>query len=238
MATVISIADVTSNVVVSSDGKYTVSGTGILDDLMETINTHLVAQYDANRISSTELAEIYANVIPSIVSTAVNFTIQQKVSAAQVDNLLKDGALKDEQLRGMVRKYTEDDEKWVISKAMMENQKAMSDIDLFYKEPMSANALTQSEKTIESMEVDIAFNTSKREVMEFTRKDNVRMKATEQYAEFLKYISAADVVPGDHHFENLVQLVTSINEGIEFPDTVYTLQSKPVDKTNTVTKGA
>jgi methyltransferase-like protein len=50
--------------------------------------------------------------------------------------------------------------------------------------------------------------------MESTRNDQVRMKAAEQFSEFLKYISAANVVPSRQDFENMRELINAVNDGI------------------------
>ncbi len=106
---------------------------------------------------------------------------------------------------------------------LLENQVAMSNIDKDNKYANVVADLAQKTKMLEQVQADIDFNTSKKLIMESTRKDNIRIKATEQYAEFLKYISAADVVPAKGHFDNIVGLVTSINTGISDPDEAYTM---------------
>jgi hypothetical protein len=121
------------------------------------------------------------------------------------------------------RKYVEDAEKWAINRDMLKNQKLTSDIDYAYKESMSQADFDTKLSTLAGMEIDQAFNKSKKILMEDTRKDNIRMKAAEQYAEFLKYISAANVVPGDHHFTNLVGLITSVIAGQNLPNDAYVM---------------
>lgn len=212
--TEIGIEDITSNV--ATDEAFNVTGDGIFDDMMETINTHIKAQFDAGRVKAPDIATMYIGIIPSIMQQATGFVLQKELTA-------KDTELKNIQVATAERQLAEDDEKWVINKGIMENQRSTSDLDLQYKEPALEKALEQQDKTIESMETDIAFNDSKRIIMEYTRADNVRMKATEQYAEFLKYISAADLVVGKHHFRNLVNLITNINDGIANPSTSYTM---------------
>jgi len=210
--TQINVEDITSNVSVDSDN--VVTGDGVLDKLMETINTHIVAQFDAGRIKGTDIARMYIGIVPSAMETATQFALQKQSAEKQTD-------LVNEQVKSAERKLSEDDEKWDISKSMMENQKATSDIDLAIKPSMVNADLAQKELMLESAETDIAFNESKRIVMEKTRNDNVRMKAAEQYAEFLKYISAANAVPGKYHFKNLVGLIDAINDGISNEDFIY-----------------
>lgn len=111
----------------------------------------------------------------------------------------------------------------------MENQKATSDKDLENKDAMIANSLAQQQKTIDSMQTDIDYNISKKEIMIATRKDNIRMRATSEYGEFLKYISAANAVPAKFHFTNLIGLVEGIEKGIADPDYSYTMINNTTD---------
>jgi hypothetical protein len=240
--TTIRIEDLTSNVVTSTDGKYAVTGDGVLDKLMETVNTHLVAHYNAKRMTSTEMVRAYIGIVPTAIQQSFTFVLQKQgtekqtdnliidgelkqaqihTTEQQTDNLIIDGELKQEQIYAAERKLEEDMEKWLITKSMMENQKASSDIELSIKPAMANAELGQKELLLESAEADISFNTSKKIIMEHTRKDNVRMKATEQYAEYLKYSSAAGAIPGEHHFKNMVGLVQSINDGVSNPNIEY-----------------
>ena len=82
---------------------------------------------------------------------------------------------------------------------------------------------------IESANADVAFNESKKTIMEQTRKDNIRSKAAEQFAEFMKYISAANVVPGPTDFANMRGLITAMNTGIANPDAIATLSTSGAD---------
>ena len=59
--------------------------------------------------------------------------------------------------------------------------------------------------------------------MEQTRKDNIRSKAAEQFAEFIKYLSAANVVPGANDFANMRALINAMNDGILNPDASATI---------------
>jgi hypothetical protein len=99
----------------------------------------------------------------------------------------------------------------------------MSNVDVSYKAQNAAKDLEIKTKQVESATADIAFNTSKKTIMEQTRKDNIRSKAAEQFAEFMKYISAANVVPGPTDFQNMRGLITAMNNGISNPDSIATL---------------
>lgn len=81
---VLSINDLTSNVVTSVDGKYTVTGDGVFDRLMETVNTHLDAQFKLNRITGTEYATVYLGALQSAIQQAVAYTTGQERTNAEV----------------------------------------------------------------------------------------------------------------------------------------------------------
>lgn len=145
-------------------------------------------------------------------------------------NGIKDRVIKDKQAEQLDvkiasenRKLEEDRDKWALNKDMLTNQRDSSDIDLAVKPRIAEAGAQQKEKAVESAQADIDFNTSKRIVMEDTRKDNIRMKATEQYAEYLKYLGTAGLYPSEYHFANIVGLVNSINKGIENPSDEYTM---------------
>ena len=58
---------------ISSDGKYTVTGEGMFDDLMEAVNAHLSAQYDLERITGSDYATVYLGATQSAMSSAVQY---------------------------------------------------------------------------------------------------------------------------------------------------------------------
>ncbi len=83
----ITIADLTSNVV--TDSCNIVTGDGVLDDLMETVNTHLAAQYTLGRITSTEYAKVYLGAMQAALSQGVAYTLGQAKSNAETSLLFQ-----------------------------------------------------------------------------------------------------------------------------------------------------
>ena len=78
----ISIVNLTQNVVTSADN--IVTGTGIFDAMMTTVNAHLAAQFNLGRITGTDYATVYLTAIQATVQQAVAFTIgAQKGNAEQ-----------------------------------------------------------------------------------------------------------------------------------------------------------
>lgn len=87
----ITIEDLTSNV--STDDKYVVTGDGVFDDLMETVNAHIDAQYRAQRLKAADVATVYVGVVPTVLSESLKLLLQRKNSAQQLKVLEAQEAL-------------------------------------------------------------------------------------------------------------------------------------------------
>ena len=78
----IDISNLTQNVTTSADN--VVTGSGIFDDMMETVNAHMGAQFNLGRITGSDYATVYLTAIQATVQQAVAFTIgAQKGNAEQ-----------------------------------------------------------------------------------------------------------------------------------------------------------
>ena len=78
----IDINNLTQNVTTSADN--VVTGSGIFDDMMETVNAHMAAQFNLGRITGSDYATVYLTAIQATVQQAVAFTIgAQKGNAEQ-----------------------------------------------------------------------------------------------------------------------------------------------------------
>ena len=198
-------------------------GTGIFDELMKAINGNIKVQFDSGRIKGTEYAEVYLGSIQTAMSEAMKFMLNKQTIEKGLEAQDVSIAISEVQL-------AESTEKWALQRKVLENQLEMSNIDVSYKEPNVIRDLEIRDKQIESATADIAFNESKKIIMEQTRKDNIRSKAAEQFAEFIKYLSAANVVPGGQDFKNMRALINAMNDAIDNPDVKATI----VDTTGTV----
>jgi hypothetical protein len=69
----ISIANLTAGV--ATDADNVVTGTGIFDDMMETVNAHMAAQFNLGRITGSDYATVYLTVMQATIQQAVAFTI-------------------------------------------------------------------------------------------------------------------------------------------------------------------
>ena len=197
-------------------------GTGVFDKLMGAINGNIKIQFDSGRLAGAEYANVYLGSMQSAVSESMKFLLNKK----SIEKALE---LQDIQIAMSEVQLAETSEKWGIQKAVLENQLDMSNIDVAYKEQNVLRDLEIRDKQIESATADIAFNESKKTIMEQTRNDNIRSKAAEQFAEFMKYISAANVVPGTNDFANMRKLITAMNDGIANPNIIATITTSGAD---------
>ena len=69
----ITIADLTAGV--ATDASNVVTGTGVFDDMMETVNAHMAAQFNLGRITGSDYATVYLTALQATVQQAVAFTI-------------------------------------------------------------------------------------------------------------------------------------------------------------------
>jgi hypothetical protein len=129
------------------------------------------------------------------------------------------------EMEKLIQEITENTEKWNKQKVIVDNQVTMSNIDALNKEILVAKDIEIKTKQILQMEADIEFNTSKKTIMEQTRKDNIRIKSAEMFAEFLKYLSAANVIPATEDFGNIRALIVAIQGGIANNDIVASISS-------------
>lgn len=197
-------------------------GTGVFDIIMKAANENIKIQNQTSRITGAEYAEVYLGTMQSAISEAMKFLLNKPGIEKGLEAQDVSIAISEVQL-------AENTEKWALQRGILQNQKEMSDIDVAYKEANVLKDLEIRDKQIESAAADIAFNESKKLIMEQTRKDNIRSKAAEQFAEFIKYLSAANVVPGANDFVNMRGLINAMNDGILNPDIKATLTTSGSD---------
>ena len=197
-------------------------GTGIFDKVMRAINGNIQVQFETGRITGAEYSELYLGSIQVAIGESMKFLMNKKNMEKSLEEKDVDIQLKEQDL-------IEREEKWVYQKEILANQVDMSEIDLKYKEDSVLRDMEIKDRQIESATADVAFNESKKIIMEYTRKDNIRSKAAEQFAEFIKYLSAANVVPGAQDFKNMRALINAMNDGIANPDMKATITTSGVD---------
>jgi len=77
----ITIANLTAGV--STDTDNVVTGTGVFDDMMETVNAHLAAQFALGRITGSDYATVYLTAMQATVQQAVAYTIGMQKGNAE-----------------------------------------------------------------------------------------------------------------------------------------------------------
>lgn len=198
------------------------TGDGVFDKLMIAVTGNVSIQYETGKITGENYANVYLGSMQSVIAESMKFVLNKKGIEKQLEAQDVQIAINEVQL-------AENSEKWALQKSVLENQLAMSNVDVAYKEQNVLKDLEIRDKQIESAGADIEFNVSKKLIMEQTRKDNIRSKAAEQFAEFMKYISAANVIPGPTDFANMRGLITAMNTGIANPDFVATITTSGAD---------
>jgi len=61
-----------------------ITGTGVFDDLMESVTAHLEAQFQLGRITGTDFATVYLGAIQSALQASVGYAIGQEKTNAEV----------------------------------------------------------------------------------------------------------------------------------------------------------
>lgn len=84
MATTIPFTDFTQNV--TADTNNVVTGNGVFDDMMETINKHIDAQYKLGRIKGPDYSTVYLGAMQSAVAESMRFVLQQQIAEKQTDS--------------------------------------------------------------------------------------------------------------------------------------------------------
>ena len=81
MAVDIKLTDLTNGSVVSGEW----SGTGVLDVLVQTLNSNIDIQYKKGRIKGTDYANVYLGSMQSIISESIRFLLEEKITESQVE---------------------------------------------------------------------------------------------------------------------------------------------------------
>lgn len=68
-------------------------GTGVFDKLMEAVNKNIESQYLKGRITGVNYAEVYLGAIQSVIAQSAQYILQEKVTEANVDNLISQNEL-------------------------------------------------------------------------------------------------------------------------------------------------
>ena len=83
----ISIGNLTAGI--ATDADNVVTGTGIFDDMMETVNAHMAAQFNLGRITGSDYATVYLTAMQATVQQAVAYTIGMQKGNAEASLLFQ-----------------------------------------------------------------------------------------------------------------------------------------------------
>jgi len=129
----ITMTDFTRNVQVDNDN--VVTGDGIFDDMMEAVNTHIKAQYDAGRINGTDYASVYLGALQATIAEATKILMNKDIVDAQVVTEGNKAALVARQTKGF-----DDDAKQKLLKQTLDSW------SVAYSVAQDANAIPDSIK--------------------------------------------------------------------------------------------
>ena len=120
--TTINIEEVTDNVVTTNN---VVTGDGVFDKLMETVNTHIDAQFKLNRIKGSDYATVYLGAMQSVIAQSIQFALQKKSQAAQVDLITRQTKGFDDDAKQKLLKQTLDS--WSVAYSVAKDANSIPD---------------------------------------------------------------------------------------------------------------
>jgi hypothetical protein len=110
----INFTDFTKNV--STDADKAVTGDGVFDDMMETVNAHINAQYELGRITGPDYAQVYLGAIQAAMAESMKFVLQHQIAEEQTDGEAAKTALIKRQTQGF-----DDDAKQKLLKQQLDS---------------------------------------------------------------------------------------------------------------------
>lgn len=178
----------------AESGDTTKTLSGMFEVLYDIVVAKAKIELDAGRIIDSQYATIVATSLIELIKQAINYQLAS--DKLEIDNQIKQ-------------------EQWIIQQEILGYQRDMVAVDRNKKYAMIEKdydiKVAQENQAI----ADTAFTTSKQQVMEWTRLDNIRIKAAAEFADFMKYLSAADVVPSSADFANLRKLVENVQIAVD-----------------------
>ncbi|OYT55981.1 MAG: hypothetical protein B6U76_04700 [Desulfurococcales archaeon ex4484_217_2] len=114
--TKINFTDFTNNVTVSEDGNYTVTGEGVFDTLMATVNTQISAQFNLGRLTGAEYSAVYLGGMQAAIAESMKFILQKQIAEEQTDGEAAKVDLIKRQTKGF-----DDDAKAKLTKQLLDS---------------------------------------------------------------------------------------------------------------------
>lgn len=164
-STVLSISDVTRNVTIQGDvdGGKIATGDGYFDDLMESVNLQLKAQFDSGRITGPVYAQVYMGMMQNAMNQAMAFAMNKKQREIETD-------IAEENLK--VAEAT------APNKILMSNYKeATEKVNKDIAEATKQTKIDLTTKQLEKLTADISYTTAQQTALEEQVEDNKLIKA-------------------------------------------------------------
>lgn len=70
---------------------------GILDRLLTVVNENIAIQFDNGRIPAEKYADVYLASMQTVIAQSIQYTLQEKLNEAQIDNLQSDINIKEKE---------------------------------------------------------------------------------------------------------------------------------------------
>jgi len=230
MAT-INTSDLTqaSAVSTSTDGKYTVTGTGVFDDLMEGVNAHLEAQFNLGRLTGAEYATVYLGAMQSSLQNSVQFILGKQQADKQAELLTKQILTEEKNTldvtAGTTLKTSQNAE--VLAGTTRNDSKTASDISVNTAQAslLGKQDLTEVKKTLDIVSTTSVRNaTSTKDLL--VKQEQIDMSVLQQATEVkntldviagttLKASQNAEVLAGTtrNNAKNAAEIALSVKQG-------------------------
>ena len=129
---------VPTNIVITdvTDGSLDINndwtGTGVFDVLMNAVNKNIESQYLKGRITGSDYATVYLGALQSVLAQSVEYVMKEKVSEAQVDNMVSDTGFKD-------REITISELNGIKQRALMDEELRLKYVERIIKDKAAAD---------------------------------------------------------------------------------------------------
>ena len=108
------------------------TGTGVFDVLMNAVNKNIESQYLKGRITGSDYATVYLGALQSVLAQSVEYVMKEKVSEAQVDNMVSDTGFKD-------REITISELNGIKQRALMDEELRLKYVERIIKDKAAAD---------------------------------------------------------------------------------------------------
>ena len=152
----IRITDLSDGAITTVDNQYVWNGTGVFDVLMKAINGNIKVQYDNGNIDTSQYATVYLGAIQTAIQSAVDFLLREKLTEAQVDDVLKGTLLKQEQIDASKADTIRNDSESIAKIATMNEQINASKADTIRNDSESTAKIATMNEQINASQIEMS----------------------------------------------------------------------------------